>query len=47
MKNRVKCQKRSIYSQIREGEEITLAMYSLNFKYQNTFVLENMYKEYQ
>lgn len=43
----IKCQKRWIYSQIREGEEVTLAMYSLNFKHQNAFVLEKIYREYR
>lgn len=43
----IRCQKRWSYSKIREGEEITLAMYSLNFKHQNAFVLENLYKEYR
>lgn len=42
----IHCQQGWFSPKIKEGEEVTLVMYSLKFKHQIAFVPEKVYKEY-
>lgn len=42
----IKCWNKCIQREIKRGEEVTLAMYSLNYKRQLALVLDKVYEEY-
>lgn len=43
----IKCWNKCIQREIKRGEEVTLAMYSLNYKRQLALVLDKVYEEYR